>query len=61
MELIYLKILYNLCTSSADRVYVSLGTAGTYPGYGPAVPRETYQHKFPQNIRNNGFPVLSTY
>ena len=21
--------------SSADRVYVSLGTAGTYPGYGP--------------------------
>ena len=23
----------------ADRVYVSLGTAGTYPGYGPAVPR----------------------
>ena len=27
--------------SGADRVYVSLGTAGTYPGYGPAVPRET--------------------
>ena len=27
--------------SLADRVYVSLGTAGTYPGYGPAVPRET--------------------
>ena len=21
--------------SGADRVYVSLGTAGTYPGYGP--------------------------
>ena len=27
--------------SNADRVYVSLGTAGTYPGYVPAVPRET--------------------
>ena len=27
--------------SGADRVYVSLGTAGTYPGYGPVVPRET--------------------
>ena len=27
--------------STADRVYVSLGTAGPYPGYVPAVPRET--------------------
>ena len=25
----------------ADRVYVSLGTTGPYPGYVPAVPRET--------------------
>ena len=23
------------CITAADRVYVSLGTAGTYPGYGP--------------------------
>ena len=30
------KLLIN-----ADRVYVSLGTAGPYPGYVPAVPRET--------------------
>ena len=30
------KVSENLSTSSkADRVYVSLGTAGTYPGYGP--------------------------
>ena len=31
----------DLSGTYADRVYVSLGTAGTYPGYVPAVPRET--------------------
>ena len=30
-----MNVLVNNPTSMADRVYVSLGTAGTYPGYGP--------------------------
>ena len=41
----------------ADRVYVSLGTAGTYPGYGPAVPMP--DRPTPNRTQKHAFPIIA--